>query len=397
MSADEVQAVIAEADLNGDGKLDYAEFCLMLNKSSEECIQANRQKMSRPSRSKSHVTQRNSVDRRERRREEIRMHLYSPEGKSPTMGVNEGIVVTPSSDAAQTQPGPQSAEASTTTVCEDGGTEERDGNGASENDVPMESLRPEQETDAVRQTDHLDNGDTTHGNGEESHAQGPSDDASAHGDGRHTTPDEPQESHSNGENTAPDEPQESRSNGENTAPDEPQESRSNGENTAPDEPQESRSNGENTAPDEPQESRSNGENTAPDEPQESRSNGENTALDEPQESPVPSDVTGVQESHENGGKSRVQESHSNGGVNGVQGSHGKDIGTEPSDVTRVQELETDARREDPISSDKGAEVKETVGKEREPNRDSGQPPQEVAPCSVVTSPPKKPSNIEVHT
>ena len=41
MTHDEVQAIIEEADENGDGKLDYAEFCHMLINTSEECIKAS--------------------------------------------------------------------------------------------------------------------------------------------------------------------------------------------------------------------------------------------------------------------------------------------------------------------------------------------------------------------
>lgn len=90
---DEVQAIIAEADVNGDGKLDYAEFSHMLLNTSEECIRANRQKalkdnnkpLSKNKTPKSHASQRKiSSERRERRREEIRMHLYSPENKPLT-------------------------------------------------------------------------------------------------------------------------------------------------------------------------------------------------------------------------------------------------------------------------------------------------------------------------
>lgn len=44
MSHDEVQAIIDEADQNGDGRLDYAEFCHMLLNTTEECIQAAKQK-----------------------------------------------------------------------------------------------------------------------------------------------------------------------------------------------------------------------------------------------------------------------------------------------------------------------------------------------------------------
>ena len=47
MTHDEVQAIIDEADKNGDGKLDYAEFCHMLLNTSEQCVQASRQKAKR--------------------------------------------------------------------------------------------------------------------------------------------------------------------------------------------------------------------------------------------------------------------------------------------------------------------------------------------------------------
>ncbi len=97
MTVDEVQAIIAEADLNGDGKLDYAEFCHMLLNTSEECTQAfqnnalqvlkAKEKYKRYGSPKQQIAQRrSSFDRRERRREEIRMQLYS---YSPdTKGIN---------------------------------------------------------------------------------------------------------------------------------------------------------------------------------------------------------------------------------------------------------------------------------------------------------------------
>ena len=50
MTHDEVQAIIDEADKNGDGKLDYAEFCHMLLNTSEQCVQASRQKAKRQGR-----------------------------------------------------------------------------------------------------------------------------------------------------------------------------------------------------------------------------------------------------------------------------------------------------------------------------------------------------------
>ena len=86
MSASDIQAIVAEADQNGDGKLDYAEFCHMLLNTSEECIQASYRKamqdreLKRPGKFQSDNInpRRMSSERRERHREEIRMHLYSP-------------------------------------------------------------------------------------------------------------------------------------------------------------------------------------------------------------------------------------------------------------------------------------------------------------------------------
>lgn len=99
MSVDEVQTIIAEADLNGDGKLDYAEFCHMLLNTSEECTRAHHNKASQVLKAKEthsyqaksrnyqspsyHINEnRASFDRREKRREEIRMQLYSPTATS---------------------------------------------------------------------------------------------------------------------------------------------------------------------------------------------------------------------------------------------------------------------------------------------------------------------------
>ena len=107
MSHDEVQAIIDEADKNGDGKLDYAEFCHMLLTTSEQCVQASTLKAKRmvpSSQSRSHPGPREQVklqrhkekegnarslahrgsghDRRERRREEIRYQLYPVEDQS---------------------------------------------------------------------------------------------------------------------------------------------------------------------------------------------------------------------------------------------------------------------------------------------------------------------------
>ena len=100
MSADDVHAIIAEADQNGDGKLDYAEFSHMLLNISEQCVHASRKKFtkkipelnqainqqnsSKKYQSKSHADRkrRTSFERQERRREEIRMHLFSSNEKS---------------------------------------------------------------------------------------------------------------------------------------------------------------------------------------------------------------------------------------------------------------------------------------------------------------------------
>ena len=97
MTHDEVQAIIDEADKNGDGKLDYAEFCHMLLNTSEQCLQATKLKAKtrtptrHSSSSKLRSEQVKSKEgkhrssshrggghfaRRERRREEIRSQLY---------------------------------------------------------------------------------------------------------------------------------------------------------------------------------------------------------------------------------------------------------------------------------------------------------------------------------
>ena len=101
MSHDEVQAIIDEADSNGDRKLDYAEFCHMLLNTSEQCIHASKMKAERTghtsqsglskskarsgqvfpqhhrgSKSRSSARREDGLDRRERRREEIRSQLY---------------------------------------------------------------------------------------------------------------------------------------------------------------------------------------------------------------------------------------------------------------------------------------------------------------------------------
>ena len=62
MTHDEVQAIIDEADKNGDGKLDYAEFCHMLLSTSEQCVQASRQKAKRLGQWPGHVGSRQRGD-----------------------------------------------------------------------------------------------------------------------------------------------------------------------------------------------------------------------------------------------------------------------------------------------------------------------------------------------
>ena len=99
MSHDEVQAIIDEADQNQDGKLDYTEFCHLLLNTVEESIRASQLRASRlleeterksvtSLTSQTSLTQRHrsgrpqrrgTFERRERRREEIRMQLYSSE------------------------------------------------------------------------------------------------------------------------------------------------------------------------------------------------------------------------------------------------------------------------------------------------------------------------------
>ena len=106
MSHDEVQAIIDEADKNGDGKLDYAEFCHMLLSTSEQCVRASTLKAKRTGshaqsnskprheqvklqrhketeyKSRSSPHQASGYNRRERRREEIRSQLYPVEHRT---------------------------------------------------------------------------------------------------------------------------------------------------------------------------------------------------------------------------------------------------------------------------------------------------------------------------
>ena len=88
MTINEVQAIIAEADLNGDGKLDYAEFCCMLANTTNQCVQASRQKWSqvlKPGRGSNQWSPLSGDTRKkqhEQRRQEIRMYLNSAESNS---------------------------------------------------------------------------------------------------------------------------------------------------------------------------------------------------------------------------------------------------------------------------------------------------------------------------
>jgi hypothetical protein len=90
MTTNEVQAVIAEADLNGDGKLDYAEFCHMLSNTASQCVQANHRKWSQSlepvqqltkSKHWSPQSQATKKMNQGRGREKTRMYLTSPERK----------------------------------------------------------------------------------------------------------------------------------------------------------------------------------------------------------------------------------------------------------------------------------------------------------------------------
>ncbi len=89
MSRDEVQAIIDEADENGDGKLDYAEFAHMLLNMSEECVHAAKKKASQTSKAASSLCRKSSSSKkresfastrsfdRQKQREDIRMQLFS--------------------------------------------------------------------------------------------------------------------------------------------------------------------------------------------------------------------------------------------------------------------------------------------------------------------------------
>lgn len=94
MSHDEVQAIIDEADQNGDGKLDYAEFAHMLLNTSEECVYAAKQKADQaskrgsisrqkgiPNKHKHRRSVRKSSYDRQKQREDIRAQLF-PQGSS---------------------------------------------------------------------------------------------------------------------------------------------------------------------------------------------------------------------------------------------------------------------------------------------------------------------------
>ena len=112
MTANEVQAIITEADLNGDGKLDYAEFCHMLSSTSEQCVHANSKKVLQARQHHSNKfkspstrdVRRKGVERREQRREEIRRHLYSPQSERSVGGERgEGALQEENSKALHSQ------------------------------------------------------------------------------------------------------------------------------------------------------------------------------------------------------------------------------------------------------------------------------------------------------
>ncbi len=94
MSHEEVQAIIDEADQNGDGKLDYAEFAHMLLNTSEECVHAAKQKAGQtskrasishkkgiPNKHKHRGSVRKSSYDRQKQREDIRAQLF-PQGST---------------------------------------------------------------------------------------------------------------------------------------------------------------------------------------------------------------------------------------------------------------------------------------------------------------------------
>ena len=96
MTHDEVQSIIDEADYNGDGKLDYAEFCHMLLSTSEDCLRASRTRAERIlGRGEGETRMAGRRDRLERRRGEIRAQLYSsatenaPEGSCHQVATDE--------------------------------------------------------------------------------------------------------------------------------------------------------------------------------------------------------------------------------------------------------------------------------------------------------------------
>ncbi len=121
MSRDEVQAIIDEADENGDGKLDYAEFAHMLLNTSEECVRAAKQKASQTSKAASSVRrksstskQRGSVSRRsfdrQRQREDIRMQLFSQSQANAYLREEKSVTESPTPSTARQSisPPPQS-------------------------------------------------------------------------------------------------------------------------------------------------------------------------------------------------------------------------------------------------------------------------------------------------
>ena len=90
MTREEAQDIIDEADRNGDGKLDYAEFCHMIVTVSEDCLKATQiradkvlrqtpdARSSRIGRSSSKASGRSQkvIERSERKRVEFREQLF---------------------------------------------------------------------------------------------------------------------------------------------------------------------------------------------------------------------------------------------------------------------------------------------------------------------------------
>lgn len=122
MSRDEVQAIIDEADENGDGKLDYAEFAHMLLNTSEECVHAAKQKASQSSKATSSLHRKSSTSKkrgsvssrksfdRQRQREDIRMQLFSQGQTNAYLREEKSVTESPAPSTARqsVSPPPQS-------------------------------------------------------------------------------------------------------------------------------------------------------------------------------------------------------------------------------------------------------------------------------------------------